>query len=48
LDIVEIARVCGVPEVHHLPVGASDDEIKAIIKLGLSGKHLSMLVLDVQ
>jgi indolepyruvate ferredoxin oxidoreductase alpha subunit len=47
LDIVEVARVCGVPEVHHLPVGASDDEIKAIIKMGLSDKCLSMLVLDV-
>ena len=48
LDIVEIARVCGVPDVHHLPVGASDDEIKDIIKIGLSGKYLSMLVIDVQ
>jgi indolepyruvate ferredoxin oxidoreductase alpha subunit len=47
LDIVEIARVCGVPEVHHLPIGASDDDIKAMIKVGLSSKNLSMLVLDV-
>ena len=48
LDIVEIARACGVTEAHHLPVGASDDEIKAIIKLGLSNNCLSMFVLDVK
>jgi len=48
LDIIEIARVCGVPEVHHLPIGTSDDEIKAIIKMGLSDNYLSMLVLDVK
>jgi indolepyruvate ferredoxin oxidoreductase alpha subunit len=47
LDIVEIARACGVPKIHHLPVSASDDEIKAIIKLGLSDNCLSMFVLDV-
>jgi indolepyruvate ferredoxin oxidoreductase alpha subunit len=47
LDIVEIAKVCGVSEVHHLPPGASDEEIKTIIKMGLTDKCLSMLVLDV-
>ncbi len=48
LDIIEIAKACGLPMVHHLPVGASDDEIKAVLKIGLSGKELSMLLLDVE
>jgi indolepyruvate ferredoxin oxidoreductase alpha subunit len=47
LNIAEIAEVCGVPKVHHLPEGASDDEIKARLKIGLSDHCLSMLLLDV-
>ena len=48
LDIVEIAKACGVPKVHHLTVGASDDEIKAMLKIGLSDQSLCMLLLDVE
>lgn len=48
LDIVEIAQACGVPSVQHLPIGASDDEIKTMIKIGLVAKELSLLLLNVE
>jgi hypothetical protein len=48
LDIIEIVKACGVKDVHHLPIGASDDEIKAMIKVGLSEDSLSFLLVDVE
>jgi indolepyruvate ferredoxin oxidoreductase alpha subunit len=47
LDILEIVRACGVPSVYHLPVGACDDEVAAMLKVGLSEENLTMLLLDV-
>jgi indolepyruvate ferredoxin oxidoreductase alpha subunit len=47
LNIVQIAQACGVRNAHHLPVGASDDEIKDHIKAGLSERNLYLLTLDV-
>jgi indolepyruvate ferredoxin oxidoreductase alpha subunit len=48
LDIIEIVRACGVKDVYHLSIGASDDEIKAMIKVGLSEDSLSFLLVDVE
>ena len=48
LDILDIAQACGVPKVYYLPVGVSDEMIKATIKSGLSDDIFSMLLLDVE
>ena len=48
LDILEIARACGIPKIYHLPSGSSDDQIKDMLKIGLSDRELCMLLLDVE
>jgi indolepyruvate ferredoxin oxidoreductase alpha subunit len=48
LNIPEIARACGVPDVLRIPLGASEGEIKAALRAGLEERGLILLVLEVE